>query len=86
VLWVLTKVRTLLKIKIVGARQNASSVGDTASGGGVQPDPYSLKVRHKVDDNLWIFEDQSGQTYLAIKSAAFAPGWAATYTGSALAS
>lgn len=41
--------------------------------------PLAPRVRHEVVPGLWMFEDETGQTYLAVKSTWFQPAGEHTY-------
>jgi hypothetical protein len=76
----LTSCGGTLKIKIVES-QKREGTGETQFR---EADPLILRpsprVRHRVDAELWIFEDQNGQTYLAVKSKRFQLGAFASHS------
>lgn len=69
-----------LKIKVVESQKPLGQPGDSVPP---QADPPSLalapRLRHEVVPGLWMFEDEHGQTYLAVRSGAFKPVGEHTY-------
>lgn len=75
----LTWSRAAPTIKTVGT-EDAGQPGDSARAKRDLPAlPALPRLRHEVVPGLWLFEDEHGQTYLAVKSNPFRPSGEHTY-------
>lgn len=69
-----------LKIKIVESQKPMGQPGDSVPPQADPPSPgLAPRLRHEVVPGLWMFEDEDGQTYLAVLSHAFKPVGEHTY-------